>query len=416
MEKLETTLRKAKKASEQLIQVADGTITSLLLEIAEEIEKSCDHILQANQKDCAQLSSFDPLYDRLLLSKTRLAAICGDLRQIADLPSPIGKELEKRQLVNGLELTKVSVPIGVVGAIFESRPNVIIDIFALCIKSLNSCVLKGGKEAIHTNMALVDIIRRILLSNEINPDVCTFLQPTKDEMLHFLKASDIVDVIIPRGSSSLINYVREHATVPVIETGAGIVHTYIDEFANPDIVTRIVFNAKMRRPSVCNALDTLIIHEKHLPLLSTLAEKFKEKEVILYADQQSYEVLHTCYPLELLFVATEQEYGVEFLSAKMAIKTVSHFEEAIEHIRRYSSRHSEAIISDNHHRVADFFRLVDAAVLYSNTSTAFTDGAQFGLGAEVGISTQKLHARGPMGVEALTTYKWIVEGSGQIRS
>jgi glutamate-5-semialdehyde dehydrogenase len=314
-----------------------------------------------------------------------------------------------------LKITKTSVPFGVIGIIYEARPNVTFDVFSLCLKSGNACILKGGSDAIDSNTAIVEIIREVLLKHNIDENVLTLLPAGREETAQLLNAQGYVDLIIPRGSQNLINFVRQNASIPVIETGAGICHTYFDEFGDKEKGREIIFNAKTRRVSVCNALDCLVIEEKRLSDLPYMAEKLSEKDVVIYADEQSYRVLNGNYPAHLLKEATDESFGTEFLSYKMAIKTVATFNEAIDHITKYSSKHSEAIISENKERIDLFRKLIDASSVYSNTSTAFTDGAQFGLGAEIGISTQKLHARGPMALEELTSYKYIIEGNGQVR-
>ena len=316
---------------------------------------------------------------------------------------------------NGLVISKISVPFGVIGIIYESRPNVTFDVFSLCLKSGNVCILKGGSEAIKSNTAIVNLIREHLAKRGVDPDILTLLPAGHEETAQLLNARGYVDLIIPRGSRGLIDYVRENASIPVIETGAGICHTYFDEFGDREKGRVIVNNAKTRRVSVCNALDCLIIHEKRLADLDYIVGLCAASDVIIYADEKAYTALTGKYPVSLLQKATNESFGTEFLSYKMAVKTVSSFEEAVDHISDYGSKHSEAIISENKSKIHLFYDLVDASAIYANASTAFTDGSEFGLGAEVGISTQKLHARGPMALEALTTYKWIIEGNGQIR-
>jgi glutamate-5-semialdehyde dehydrogenase len=321
----------------------------------------------------------------------------------------------KNTRANGLIISKISVPFGIVGVIYEARPNVTFDVFSLCFKSGNSCILKGGSDAICSNTAIVKLIREVLQKNGIDQDILTLLPAGRDETTQLLNAREYVDLIIPRGSRGLIDYVRENASIPVIETGAGICHTYFDESGDKEKGRPIINNAKTRRVSVCNALDCLIIHEKRLDDLAYLVGLCPDSGVVIYADEKAYEALRGKYPSELLQKATNESFGTEFLSYKMAIKTVNSFVGAIQHISDYGSKHSEAIISENKSNIQLFYNMVDAASIYSNASTAFTDGSEFGLGAEIGISTQKLHARGPMALEALTTYKWIIEGNGQIR-
>jgi len=319
-------------------------------------------------------------------------------------------------LPNGLKISKVSVPFGVVGVIFESRPNVILDVFSLCLKSRNGCVLKGGSDAAASNEAIVKVIKSVLFDSGINQDVIALLPNGRSEVRQLLKATDFIDLLIPRGGRGLIDFVRENARVPVIETGAGICHTYFDESGDREKGRIIVHNAKTRRVSVCNALDCLVIHRNRLDDLAYILELCADSKVVVYADRQAFKTLKGNYPGELLLPADKNSFGTEFLSYRMAVKSVNSFDEALAHIQKYGSKHSEAIISESADRISLFRQLVDASSVYSNTSTAFTDGAQFGLGAEIGISTQKLHARGPMALEELTTYKWIIEGDGQIRS
>jgi glutamate-5-semialdehyde dehydrogenase len=314
-----------------------------------------------------------------------------------------------------LKISKVSVPFGVIGVIYEARPNVTFDVFSLCLKSGNACILKGGSDAINSNKAIVELIRTVLKKNGIDQNMLTLLPSGRDETMQLLNARQYVDLVIPRGSRSLIDFVRENANVPVIETGAGICHTYFDEFGDREKGRNIIFNAKTRRVSVCNALDCLIIHESRLYDIEYLVGLCSDSEVLIYADEKAYKALEGKYPSDLLQKATADSFGTEFLSYKMSVKTVNYFDEALLHISEYGSKHSEAIISEDISRIKLFYKLVDASSVYSNASTAFTDGSQFGLGAEIGISTQKLHARGPMALEALTTYKWIVEGDGNVR-
>jgi glutamate-5-semialdehyde dehydrogenase len=408
-------LKAVQQASREIVTLSDATINTLLLDLADSIPSHQELILNANRKDLDRMDQADPMYDRLLLNAARLEAIAGDIRNVATLPSPLDLTLEERTLPNGLELRKVSVPIGVIGIIYEARPNVTFDVFALCLKSGNATVLKGGSDAMYSNIAIVDLIHTVLKKHAINPDTLYQLPSEREAAAVMLNAVGFIDMIIPRGSQKLIDFVRNNAKVPVIETGAGIVHTYFDKSGNLELGQKIIFNEKTRRPSVCNALDTLVIHEDRLDDLARLVSPLAEKEVVLFADEAAYQKLQGIYPDGLLHRAKPEHFGTEFLSLKMSIKTVASLEEALEHIAHYSSRHSEAIITDDTVTKETFLKRVDAAVVYANTSTAFTDGAQFGLGAEIGISTQKLHARGPMALKELTTYKWIIEGNGQTR-
>jgi glutamate-5-semialdehyde dehydrogenase len=403
------------KAGKSLTAVEAGTIDKVLLQVAEAVLVSSAYIVGENMKDLALMDKADPKYDRLLLSKVRLEGIAEDIRNVAGLPSPLNRILSRETRPNGLEISRISVPFGVIGVIYEARPNVTFDVFSLCLKSGNACILKGGSDAINSNKAIVEVIRSVLEKNGIDKNILSLLPAGRDETAQLLNAREYVDLIIPRGSRSLIDFVRDNATIPVIETGAGICHTYFDEFGDKEKGRSVIFNAKTRRPSVCNALDCLILHKDRLSDLDYLVGLCSGSNVIIYADERAYRALEGKYPAELLKMATKESFGTEFLSYKMAIRTVDSFDNALLHIAEFGSKHSEAIISENKNRIQLFYRLVDASSVYSNASTAFTDGAEFGLGAEIGISTQKLHARGPMALEALTTYKWIIEGNGQVR-
>ncbi|HKL33454.1 MAG TPA: glutamate-5-semialdehyde dehydrogenase [Tangfeifania sp.] len=413
--KIEKQLQQALTASGKLSLVSEETVKKVLFDLADEAEKNIAFILQENQKDLKKMDPENPKYDRLKLTAERIQGIAKDMRNVAKLDSPVGKVLKETVRPNGLKIKKVTVAFGVIGIIYEARPNVTFDVFSLCLKSGNACVLKGGSDAIYSNLAIVFIIQNVLKNNNLDENTVSLLPSGREETNEMLRAHGYIDLIIPRGSQGLINFVRENATIPVIETGAGICHTYFDEFGDAEKGGEIIFNAKTRRPSVCNALDCLVIHESRLNELPAFAEKLSEARVMIFADEKSHEVIKENYPGELLRQATPESFGTEFLSLKMAVKTVGSFEEALEHINKYTSKHSEAIISENPERIATYQKLIDASSVYSNASTAFTDGAQFGLGAEIGISTQKLHARGPMALEELTSYKWIIEGTGQVR-
>lgn len=401
-------------ASKTLVGLDDAKVREVLLAVADEAEKQTDYILSENQKDLDKMDKSNPMYDRLMLTKERIAGIASDIRNVAGLPSPLGKVLKNIERPNGLKLKRISVPFGVIGVIYEARPNVSFDVFSICFKSGNACVLKGGSDAHCSNTAIVNVIHSVLRRMNVNENVVALLPAGRESTGELLNAIGYVDMIIPRGSSGLINFVREHAKIPVIETGAGVCHIYFDESGDLKIGQDAVFNGKTRRVSVCNSLDCLIINEKRLQDLPAICERMAEKNVIIYADQPSYDALKGKYPY--LEPATADSYGTEFLDYKMSIKTVKNLDEALEHISKYSSKHSEAIISKDEASIEKFDRMVDAACVYTNTSTAWTDGAQFGLGAEIGISTQKMHARGPMALEELTTYKWIIKGNGQVRS
>lgn len=413
--KIEQQLKKTLEASRKLNLINDEQVKSLLMELAKAAREKTEFILAENQKDLERMDAQDPKFDRLKLTTERIEGIAGDMENVAQMVSPVGITLKETIRDNGLKIKKVSVPFGVIGIIYEARPNVTFDVFALCLKSGNACVLKGGSDAIYSNQAIVSIIRDVLKKYNLDEDTVTLLPAGREETNEMLCAHGYIDLIIPRGSQGLINFVRENATIPVIETGAGICHTYFDEFGDAQKGREIIFNAKTRRPSVCNALDCLVIHESRITELNDFAKKLAEEEVVIYADEKAYKQIQSIYSEELLFQATEESFGTEFLSMKMSVKTVKSFEEALEHINKYTSKHSEAIISDNQERIEKFRKMIDASSVYSNTSTAYTDGAQFGLGAEIGISTQKLHARGPMALEELTSYKWIIEGDGQVR-
>ena len=413
--KIEQQLKKVLAASRKLNLVEEGKVKEVLLELAAQAEENADFILAENQKDLERMDPKDSKFDRLKLTTERIQGIASDMRNVAHLDSPVGKVLKETVRPNGLKIKKITVPFGVIGIIYEARPNVTFDVFSLCLKSGNACVLKGGSDAIYSNQAIVSIIKYVLQKFDIDENTVALLPAGREETNEMLRARGYIDLIIPRGSQGLINFVRENATIPVIETGAGICHTYFDEFGDAEKGREIIFNAKTRRPSVCNALDCLVIHESRLNELPAFAEKLLEEKVVIYADEKSFDVLNGKYPQELLLPATEESFGTEFLSLQMAIKTVASFDEAIEQINKNSSKHSEAIITENTDRINAYQKLIDASSVYSNVSTAFTDGAQFGLGAEIGISTQKLHARGPMALEELTSYKWIIEGTGQVR-
>jgi glutamate-5-semialdehyde dehydrogenase len=407
--------RNALKASRDL-RILDVVKINLALSLlADETEKNSPVILSENERDLARMDENDPRYDRLRLTASRIKNIADDIRNVAGLHSPVGDVIYEYKKSNGLLIKKERVPFGVIGVIYEARPNVTLDVFSLCLKSGNVCILKGGSDAEHSNEAIVRVIKNVLKKSGLNQDIISLLPPGREESIQLLNARGFVDLIIPRGSQALIEYVRKNAAIPVIETGAGICHTYFDEFGDAEKGRAVVNNAKTRRVSVCNALDCLIIHEKRLDDLPYIVGLCKDKDVIIYADEKAHKALLGKYPENLLEEADDKSFGTEYLSYKMAIKTISYFQEALDHISIYGSKHSEAIISENEERLKRFADLVDASSVYLNASTAFTDGAEFGLGAEIGISTQKLHARGPMALEALTTFKWIITGNGQIR-
>ena len=407
--------KNAVKASRSLNLVSDERKNRFLLTLADEIDNNCAQILKANAYDLARMDPENQLYDRLQLTPERVYAIAEDVRNVAKLPSPLGRILMKTIRPNGMTITKISVPFGVVGVIYEARPNVSFDVFSLCFKSGNACILKGGSDAHNSNLAIVKLIKKTLINSEMDENIVTLLAAGREAASELMNATGYVDVIIPRGGKGLIDFVRQNSQVPVIETGAGVCHTYFDEYGDTEKGKNIVFNAKTRRVSVCNALDCLIIHKKRLNDLAEICQKSAEKNVIIYADELAFGNLVGKYPDNLLKKADEDSYGTEFVDYKMAVKTVENIAEAIEHIAQYSSRHSECMITEDEANMQLFTAQVDAACVYTNVSTAFTDGAQFGLGAEIGISTQKLHARGPMGLEELCSYKWLIEGDGQVR-
>ena len=417
-EMVRTKAEAAHRAAGELAVTSTVIKNKALLAMADALEAGAAEILAANAKDmeAGRANNMkESMLDRLALSQVRINAMAEGLRQVAQLEDPVGNVLDGRRLPNGLTVTKVRVPLGVIGIIYEARPNVSFDVFSLCLKSGNACILKGGSDADCSNRAIISVIHEVLKKFNINPHIVELLPADREATAALLNAVGYVDLIIPRGSSSLIHFVRENAKIPVIETGAGICHTYFDEFGDVNKGAAIIHNAKTRRVSVCNALDCTIIHEKRLTDLPMLCEKLKDSHVIIYADAQAYQALEGRYPAELLEHAKAESFGTEFLDYKMAVKTVKSFEDALGHIQENSSKHSECIVTENKERAALFTKIVDAACVYTNVSTAFTDGAQFGLGAEIGISTQKLHARGPMGLEEITSYKWVIEGDGQTR-
>ena len=413
---LKETFENVKAASRKLNLLSDLQRNEILKAVADAIIAKKGTILEANALDLAKMDKQNPLYDRLQLTEKRLDDIASDMRNVASLPSPLGHITKEKTLPNGLRLHRVSVPFGVIGMIYEARPNVTYDVFSLCFKSGNACVLKGGSDADLSNQAAVTLIHEVLTSYGVNPDVVTLLPATHEATGELLNAVGYVDLCIPRGGRRLIDFVRDTARIPVIETGAGVVNTYFDKDGDLEMGKKIICNAKTRRVSVCNALDCLIVHESRLGELYELVEPLYEHKVTIYADGSAYQLLDGKYPEVLLKPATAESFGTEFMDYKMAIRTVASLEEAIEHIDQYGSGHSEAIITQNEETARRFQQAVDAACVYWNTPTSFTDGAQFGLGAEIGISTQKLGPRGPMALEEITTYKWIIEGEGQVRA
>lgn len=404
----------ARRAAVEIAGLPKTRVSEVLCHTADCLMQDMAMLLSANAEDVAVMEPTNPMIDRLRLTEERVKAIADDMRSVSALPSPVGESIEEWTRPNGMTITKRRVPLGVVGVIYEARPNVTFDVFSLCFKTGNASVLKGGSDAARTNRVALDIIRRALSECGVTTDAVALLEGREatEELLH---AVGLVDVVIPRGSASLIRYVRENAQVPVIETGAGVVHTYFDKDGDLSIGIEVVNNAKTRRVSVCNALDSLVVHSDRLPDLPALCNRLADSNVVIYADPLAYEALAGHYPSERLCKTDAQSFGTEFLDYKMSIKVVDSAEEAMEHIARYSSGHSECIVTDNEQTASAFTARIDAACVYVNVSTAFTDGGQFGFGAEIGISTQKLHARGPMALRELTTYKYIITGRGQIR-
>ncbi len=411
----EAQIVKARDAVSTMIQLDNEVINKVLLDLADRACANIPDLLRSNKLDLDQMPKEDPRYDRLMLTEDRIKTIAADLRNVASLNSPLGDVLEERTMPNGLKLKKLRVPMGVVGVIYEARPNVTFDVFALCFKSGNVSVLKGGQDAWSSNQAIVRLIKASLEAFNISEEVVQLLPPERDAATSLMNAVGYVDLLIPRGSQGLINSVRDNSKVPVIETGAGVVHTYFDATGDKELGRKVIFNAKTRRVSVCNALECLIIDESRLGDLPYLVEPMAEKDVRIEADAPSYAALKGHYPATLLREAGEEAFGKEHLDYVLSVKTAASMDEALKHIAKYSTRHSEGIITTSEANKQRFFREVDAAAVYANTSTAFTDGAQFGMGAEIGISTQKLHARGPMALPELTSYKWLVESEGLTR-
>lgn len=408
-------IKRAKDAVVQMVRVDAELNQKILLDLADRAEANIPAILTANKLDLDLMPKDDPRYDRLLLSEERIKSIANDLRNVARMDSPIGEMLEQNKTNTGLHLQKVRVALGVVGVIYEARPNVTFDVFALCFRTGNVAILKGGTDAWNSNSAIAKLIHESLEKFNVSKEVMQLLPPDRSAANDLMDAVGYVDVLIPRGSQSLIDSVRKNAKVPVIETGAGVVHTYFDETADFELGKKVIFNAKTRRVSICNALECLIIHESRLKELPALIGDMADKKVVLEADEPSYKSLKGSYPDNLLTKANDASFGKEHLDYRLSIKTVDNLDQALDHIAKYSTHHSEAIITKSQESRDRFFKEVDAAAVYLNTSTSFTDGAQFGLGAEIGISTQKLHARGPMALKELTSYKWLIQSDGMTR-
>ena len=404
----------SREAAQAIQELDDAVRSGLLRKLADRMEEQAGPLLEANAVDLAAMSPENPLYDRLMLTKERLEGIAADMRKVAALPCPLDRVLTDQIRPNGLRLRKIAVPYGVIGVIYEARPNVTFDVFSLCFKSGNACLLKGGRDADHSNRAAVALIKQVLAEAGVPADAVNLLPATHEATKELLEANGFVDLIIPRGGRRLIDFVRENAKVPCIETGAGVVNTYFDADGDLAKGVRIVTNAKTRRVSVCNALDCLVIHSSRLSDLPALVAEMAGR-VTLYADPRAFSALDGQYPAQRLQPAGPDAFGTEYMDYKMAVKTVDSLQEALDHIRKYGSGHSEAIVTENETAARRFQASVDAACVYVNAPTSFTDGAQFGLGAEIGISTQKLGARGPMGLEELTSYKWLIDGNGQTR-
>ena len=416
---VEVKTKAAKAASKKLACLATDIKNKALFSIADELIANEKSILAANQIDYSEgekAGMGTAMLDRLLLTPERIRAISSDIRSIAALPDPVGETFEMRTLPNGLQVGKRRVPLGVIGAIYESRPNVTVDISAICLKSGNAIILRGGKEAIHSNLSLAEVIQNASYPVGVPEGAVQFIEsPDRSLIGQMLKMRDTIDLIIPRGGAELIKYVAENAAMPVVTGGIGVCHTYIDHNADLDKATAIAYNAKVQRPTVCNALDTLLVHadvaQSYLPRIVT---EWGKAGVEMHCDQRALAIIQPLPSLKVV-AASDQDWGREFLALVAAIKVVDSLDEALEHIERYGSGHSEAIVTEDYTAAMRFLNEVDAACVYANASTRFTDGSQFGLGAEVGISTQKLHARGPLGLKELTTYKWIVLGNGQVR-
>lgn len=412
-EALKKMLEASRRASVFLNRMQEAEINRMLLRVADAAERATAEILAANEADLSRMNQTDPKYDRLQLSQERIAGIASDIRKVASLPFPVGQVLSDQTRPNGMRIRKMSVPFGVVGVIYEARPNVTFDVFSLCLKSGNACVLKGGSDAEATNRAIAGVIRRVLEEEKFDPACITLLPSDHDTTKAMLRATGYIDVVIPRGSKGLIGFVRENAQVPVIETGAGVCHCYFHSSGDLEKGRAIVCNAKTRRVSVCNALDCLLVDRSRLSDLPALVDPMVSEKVVIRADADAYDALSGKYPY--LEHADAYDWGCEYLDYLMSVKTVDGIEEALEHIASYSSKHSESIVAADPEVCDTFRRDVDAACVYVNLPTSFTDGGQFGFGAEIGISTQKLHARGPMGLPELTTYKYIIDGDGQVR-
>ena len=415
MQQTQRQFEVVRQASREMVKISPEQTSRLLEGFADAIEANITSIVEANTRDLVKIDPSDYRYDRLMLTPDRLRGIASDTRKVAHLPAPCGEVIEERAMENGLRISRVRVPLGVVGVIYEARPNVTVDVAALCLRSGNAAVLKGGSDANESNVILVDIMHEVMKKQGINPDLVQLLPAGHEAADDLMNAVGFVDILIPRGSQRLINSVRANAKIPVIETGASVVHTYFDKAGNVETGAKVICNAKTRRISVCNALDCVLVHEDRLADLPTLLKPAGEKGVEVHADEKAYAALQGNYAGKLVH-ATQEDYGKEYLAMTISVFTVGSIDEALDHIYKYSLKHSEAIVTEDAAAAERFLNEVDAACVYVNTSTAFTDGAQFGLGAEIGISTQKLHARGPMALRELTSYKWLIRGNGQTRA
>lgn len=415
MKNFDKIFAQARKASRYLMTVDDAKRSAVIRTLAVNVEAGEKEMLAANARDLKRMDPASPLFDRLQLTPDRLKDIARALRDVADLPSPVGEEVERRTLSNGIELRKVRSPFGLIGVIYEARPNVTFDVFALCLKSGNACILKGGKDADDSNKEAIKLIHKALKLNGMPLEVATLLPSTHEATAALLSAVGQVDVCIPRGGRKLIDFVRDNAKVPVIETGAGVVHTYFDKDADLEKGRDIVENAKTRRVSVCNALDTLLVHRDRLTDLPVLIAPLANKNVEIHADEEARNALEGKYPRQLILPAMDEDWDREWMDYKMGVRTVGSVDEAIDHIAEHGSGHSESIVTANEDTADRFRQLVDASCVYVNLPTSFTDGGQFGLGAEIGISTQKLGPRGPMGLKEITTTRYLLTGDGQTR-
>jgi glutamate-5-semialdehyde dehydrogenase len=418
-DELEIKAAAARKASRQMAYLSTGIKNKALANISEDLISGKDAILAANRQDYmeAETSGMAPaMLDRLLINEERLRSMAKDVLTVADLPDPVGEVFDMRTLPNGLLMGKKRVPLGVIGAIYESRPNVTIDIACLCIKSGNALILRGGKECVRSNITLADVVRKAAAKAGMPEGAVQLIENTDRALVgQMLKMSNYIDLIVPRGGAGLIKFVKENAAMPVVTGGIGVCHTYVDKNADMAKAVAIVYNAKVQRPTVCNALDTLLIHADIAGgCLPKIAAELAKANVEMHCDKRSSAILKPCSGLKLT-PATDEDWGKEFLALVIAIKVVDSLDEALDHIDRYGSGHSEAIVSEDYTSAMRFINEVDAACVYANASTRFTDGGQFGLGAELGISTQKMHARGPIGLKEITSYKWIIFGSGQVR-